>query len=153
MSYERDGNNQNAKFGRPGVIDFDNSSGSGDEDYMFGQPNELSWDMQTSPNVQIPPQSYGQGVGSYSTPPYSAPVNQQEFTINDIPQFSIHDSNAAYEDHATFDGSQPPALPRSDSTWSGEQYTSSDLSDMLGDLKINVTGVGKNSQLSMPSIS
>lgn len=128
-----------------GVLDFDQSSGSGDEDYMMPQPsNGLGWDMQTPSHVQIPTASYNPGIGAFGTPPYSAPVHQQEFAINDLSSLPLDDPNASFEAPNSFNLPQKPSIPRSDSgTWSQDQYTTGDLSDMLGDLKINVNGVGK----------
>ena len=144
VSYERNGMDQNAKFGMQGVLEFDQSSLSGDEDYMIQPQNGYStWDMHTPPNVHIPPASYPTGIGAFGTPPYSAPVHQQEFAIDDL-SLPLDDTHASFDDPNSYSVPSKPSIPRSNSsTWSQDQYTVGDLSDMLGDLKINLNGVGE----------
>ena len=127
-----------------GVLDFDNSSGSGDDDYIPQQGAPMGWDMQNpSHHIQIPPHSYDPNAGSFGTPPYSAPMSQQEFAFSDVATMPLSASHTSFEDPNVFNVSSNPPLARSDSTWSGDQYTETDLSDILGDLKINENGVGE----------
>ena len=129
-----------------GVLDFDQSSGSGDEDYMIPHPSDgFAWDMQTPPNVQIPPASYNPGIGAFGTPPYSAPVHQQEFALNDL-SLPMDDTHPSFDDPSPYSDRSKPSIPRSNSsTWSQDRYATGDLSDMLGDLKISLNGVGEYS--------
>ena len=129
-----------------GVLDFDNSSGSGDDDdYIPHQNAPLSFDMQTpSHHMQMSQQPYNVSMGSYGTPPYSAPMNQQEFSFSDVSSMPLSASQASFNETNGF--ILPPnggTLPLTNSAWSGEQYSAAELSDILGELKIHENGVGQ----------
>ena len=145
VSYERAGANNSSRLGMQGVLDFDNSSGSGGEDDYTPQPSApMSFDMQPSPHhMQVPQQPYNVSMGSYNTPPYAAPVNQPDFSFNDVSSGTLSASHSSFQDPNPFD-LQPNngPLSRSNSAWSGEQYSAAELSDILGELKINENGVG-----------
>ena len=128
-----------------GVLDFDNSSGSGDDDYVPQQGAPMSFDTpSTAHHLQVPQQPYDLNINSYGTPPYSAPINQQEFAFNDVSSMPLNASHTTFQEPSPF--TLPPtgcSLHRLDSTWSAEQYSAAELSDILGELKINENGVGK----------
>ena len=127
-----------------GVLDFDNSSGSGDDDYISQPGAPVGWDMQTPPDrVQIPSQTFDPNIGPFGTPPYSAPMNQQEFTFSDVSALPLSASHTSLNDSHTLNVPTNSSLSRPESTWSGDQYNTNDLSEILGELKINENGVGK----------
>ena len=143
VNYERNGVDQNAKFGMQGVLDFDQSDVSGDEEYMLSQGHDgLPWDMQGSPHMSMHAGQINPGMDHvFGTPPYSAPGQQQEFSIHDL---GLPIDNSAYDDSQAYNmPPKQPSIPRSDSTWSQNEYGSGDLSDMLGELRISANGVGK----------
>lgn len=135
---------QNAKFGMQGVLDFDQSDMSGDEDYMLSQGSSgLPWDMQGNAHMPMHAGQLNHPMdGVFGTPPYSASGHQQEFSIADL---GLPIDNSTYDDTQQYH--IPPkqaSIPRSDSTsWSQNDYGNADLSDMLGELKISANGVGE----------
>ena len=129
-----------------GVLDFDNSSNSGDEDYMSQTGTAMGWDAQgPSHQIHVPPQSYDpNSMGPFTTPPYSAPMNQQEFSYNDLSTMPINAPHSAFPDPNSFNvSSSSSSLPQPPGAWTGDQYSPGDLSDILGELKINENGVGE----------
>ena len=100
VSYERNGANGNARLGMQGVLDFDNSSNSGDEDYMCQTGPSLGWDNpDPSHHINIPPQSYDpNNLGPFTTPPCSAPMNQQEFAFNDVSTMPMNGSQTSFHE-------------------------------------------------------
>ena len=127
-----------------GVLDFDNSSGSGDDDYIPQPGAPVIWDIQTPPDhVQISSQTFDPNMGPFGTPPYSAPINQQEFTFSDVTSLPLSASHTSLNDLHLLNIPSNPSLARSESSWSSDQYGTNDLSEILGELKINESGVGE----------
>lgn len=143
-NYERNGAEQNAKFGMQGVLDFDQSDLSGDEEYMISHdPNGLPWDMQGNMQMPMHPGQYHPGVdGAFPNQQFPSPEQQQDFSLHDL---GLPVDNTSFDDgqhHNILTKQQ--SVPRSESTsWSQTDYASPDLSDMLGELKISANGVGK----------
>lgn len=126
-----------------GVLDFDNSSGSGDDDYIPQHATAMGWDMQdASQQMQARPQPYS-NIGTYGTPPHSAPMQQQDFNFSCINAMPVSASHSFSDSSTLFGLQQDQALPPSNNNWLGDQYPGSDLSDILGELKIGENGVGK----------
>lgn len=127
-----------------GVLDFDQSDVSGDEEYLLSQGHDgVPWDMQGHPHMPMHPSQLNPGMDNvYGTSPYSASGQQHDFTIQDL---GLPVDNSAYDESQHYRA--PPkqtSIPRSDSTsWSQNEYGSGDLSDMLGELRISANGVGK----------
>ncbi|KAG8527142.1 uncharacterized protein KY384_008571 [Bacidia gigantensis] len=145
VNFERNGNDSNSKLGMQGVLDFDNSSGSGDDDYIMPtHPTSMNWNMHDPSNIPGSSQPFDVNIGSFGTPPYSTPIPQQEFSFSDVATMPLSGAPSSFDDTSSYDFNHKPSLPRSSSAWSGEQYSTGDISDILGDLKINENGVAQS---------
>lgn len=122
------------------VLDFDNSSGSGDDDYSHQDDAPALFEIQDPPDyMNMAQQPYGTDLGSFNTPPYSdTGISQQAYSYDDITSMAINAPNAVYHDPTAFHVPHSASLPPSEY----EQYHHTDLSDALGELKINENGVG-----------
>ena len=124
------------------VLDFDNSSHSGDEDYAHTSV-PLDFDLDgIYPAKHSQPGSFHEGLGSeFHTPPYSDGVpSHKEFTYDDIPIIPPE----AFPDHHSLGSDNNTFQPLSSSqgpVWTGES-SAVDLSSILGELKIDEDGVG-----------
>lgn len=143
VNYDRAQAGGNNRLGMQGVLDFDNSSGgSGDEDYSNHSGQQV-FEMQNPPQMQTSHPQYNTGLGPSYTPPYSEPLPQHEFAYNDTSAGPPHLPQPMYH-HASFSTPNDAPLPRVGGNWRNEQFSSAaDLSDVLGELKINENGVGK----------
>ena len=132
-----------ARLGMQGVLDFDNSSGSGDDDYVPQHGNSMGWDMQGAlPQAQFPGQHYG-NIGAYGTPPYSAPMQQQDFNFSGFNTIPVSASDPSFREPSSFGTQRDHSVSQSTNTLIGDPYPGSDLSDILGELKIHESGVGE----------
>lgn len=127
------------------VLDFDNSEGSGDDEYgnMPGGPQ--IFDMQTPrEHMNMSQGPYSAGLAQYHTPPYSDKAfSQHEFTYDDVHSIPLNLHGTSYRDHGSFDPPHSaPLVSANGGTWNNDPYSTTDLSDVLGELKINESGVG-----------
>lgn len=136
-----------AYSGLEGVLDFDHSSASGDDDhyghhaepnhyYDFGQPSDHL------PNTQI---AYGQSLADYSAPVNAeTDANQTNFTYNTVTSMPMTLAET-YQNPTAFQpiNITPPQPPPDENDWQTDRRTASDLSDMLGELSIKENGVGE----------
>ncbi|KAI4149488.1 MAG: hypothetical protein L6R39_002497 [Caloplaca ligustica] len=134
-----------AYSGLEGVLDFDHSSASGDDDhyghhaepnhyYDFGQPSDHL------PNTQI---AYGQSLADYSAPVNAeTDANQTNFTYNTVTSMPMTLAET-YQNPTAFQpiNITPPQPPPDENDWQTDRRTASDLSDMLGELSIKENGV------------
>ena len=124
------------------VLDFDNSSGSGEDEYgqhiNAPQVFELG-NPQGQMHVSQTP--YNDALGVFHSPPYSdRALSQHEFsTYEEVPTMP-----ASFAEHAAFQTSTAPSIPPTSSVaiWSDEQQPVAELSDVLGELKIHENGIG-----------
>ena len=123
------------------VLDFDNSSGSGDEDYSHPAGAAQVFELQ---QPQEPIQgTYNAVLGPpFNTPPYTEKsFSQHEYAFDDISTMPLHVPTPSYRDHHTYNPPQSaPIAPPND--WPKEQYSTAELNDFLGELNINENGVG-----------
>ena len=127
------------------VLDFDHSDGSGDDDYSSLPGGSQIFDMHTPPDhIQMSQGPYSAGLAQYHTPPYSDKAySQQDFAYDDISALALPVTDVSYRDQNAFDISQNTPLPVINNTiWSNEAYSTTELSDVLGELKIHENGVG-----------
>ena len=127
------------------VLDFDNSEGSGDDEYnnFPGGPQVFELQAPQDP-IHVSQGSYGAGLPPFHTPPYSDKAfSQHELAYEDVATIPFPVSEPSYGNKSSFDSSHSnPMHPSNSSIWHSDPYSTSELSDVLGDLKINETGVG-----------
>lgn len=127
------------------VLDFDNSSGSGDEDYPQHTSAPQIFELD-NPQETLPHQgSYYGGLGVFHSPPYSerAP-SQHDFPYDDVPAIPLRMSEGSFQHPSSFATTNGSTLPSSETSpiWSGEHCSVAGLSSILGKLKIDESGVG-----------
>lgn len=148
LNYDRVHGGGGTYSGLEGVLDFDHSSASGDDEhyghheeatqfYDFGNPSDS---LQTR---HIP---FGQGTTHYPNP--ANPGNQPEFNYEVVTSMPMT-LPETYQNPSVFQAvNAAPAPPlHDDSNWANDQPTVTDLSDVLGELSIKENGVG------MPKLS
>lgn len=139
VNYDRVHQGGNHPSGLERVLDFDNSGGSSDEEYGF-QAGAHTFELQNSANhMQVNPANYSAGLVPYNTPPYSDGMMQNDFSYEDLSAMPLPVQQQSF-DHTNLN---PPQSASLDGSWNGEQYPVTELSDVLGELKIHENGVGK----------
>lgn len=128
------------------VLDFENSSG--DDEYTQHQSATQAFELDSSiGHQQSRSGPYRDGLGVFQTPPYSErDLSHQDLSYDCITRVPVH-VEGPFRDQASFDGSLGSTLTASESSsvWN-EQYSAAGLSSMLGELKIDESGVGMFSQ-------
>lgn len=133
------------------VLNFDDDdSGSGDEDdYTYSNDDGHMFEMQNpSEPMSLPQQPYSAGLGSFSAPAYTdGNAGNNDYGYSDIVPVHLNLSDPLYQDPTAFAPQLSASVaPSEHSAWSSEQYSQppADLSDALGELKINDNGIGKS---------
>ena len=129
------------------VLNFDEDSGSGDDDEYGYSDGVDFYDYGPPEAMGLPQQQYNAGMASFGSPPYTdSNAGQNDFTYNNnmapVP-LNLHGSS--YQEQTSFAPMSASLAPSEHSNWSNEQYGQppGDLSDALGELKIHDSGVGK----------
>lgn len=126
------------------VLDFDNSSG--DEEYIQNQSATQAFELVSSiGDQQSRSGPFSDGLGVFKTPPYSeGDLSHQELSYDDITGVPLH-VEGPFQNQASFDSPLGPTLTASESSsiWN-EQYSAAGLSSLLGELKIDESGVGRS---------
>ncbi|KAL9599668.1 MAG: hypothetical protein Q9219_003656 [cf. Caloplaca sp. 3 TL-2023] len=143
LNYDRSHGGGGTYSGLEGVLDFDHSSASGDDEqynqngeasqfYDFGNPNDT---------LQNHPISFGHGMPDYSTAVRNS--NQPDFNYDPITSMPMTFPETYQNPTAFQPVNIPPAPPliREDSNWSTDQKTAAELSEVLGELNIKENGV------------
>lgn len=121
------------------VLDFDNSSHSGDED--FSQQINIPQVFELDDPHSLLQSQQGPYNDVFHTPPYSErSLSSHEYPYDDVSTVP----QSTYHDHPTYDPSDTSTLNTSEngSFWSNDQYSAADLSSILGELKIDEDGIG-----------
>lgn len=121
------------------VLDFDNVHSSADED--FQNPPNLSQNYDVpNPQDHLQPRhgSFGENIGAFQTPPYS----ERAPSLNDFPNYDdmsgMQIRSGAYHDPSNF------TMPsQNGASWSNDQMSAAELTEVLGELKIHESGEGK----------
>ena len=142
VNYDRTHSAPGHISGLESVLDFDNSSHSGDEEYHHQTNASAPLRIQSniSSSIMNPHGPFGHGLNTFHTPPYSeSPLGHEDFSYGIAP--SLHGSFQGIHPYGT---SSEVSLGPVDSvpTWSNDQYSVADLSSVLGELKIEEDGVG-----------
>ena len=145
VNYERTHSNGGRLTGLESVLDFDTSNGSGEEDYHPQTGVQHYYDGVPNPQDMQPSHgSFNNGMGAFHTPPYSdrAPSMNDSF-YDDVPGINLRPEQSFQEppSYAQVNGAAVPT-GLNGSVWTTEQFSAAELSDVLGELKINENGEG-----------
>ncbi|MCJ1396171.1 hypothetical protein MMC18_009060 [Xylographa bjoerkii] len=131
------------------VLDFDNSSGgSGDEDYSQGPIIQNIYHMGSGPELMSsshPP--YAHSLGSSYPPSYTdrsdSQLSHHHIHYDNVTSVPLPTSEASYHSQSSFHTANvnPIDIPESSEPWTHENISAAGLSDVLGELKIDETGV------------
>lgn len=152
VNYDRVQGGGGHALGLERVLDFDNSDGSGDDEYNNFASGQI-YDLQNSQeNMHMSQVPYNAGLQQFSTPPYSDKAfSQHEFGYDEIPSLQHPVSDSSYGDPTTFNLPQSTShRPANNVMWNGDQCSPAELSDVLGELKIHENGVGTLIHLPSP---
>lgn len=144
VNYDRTHMGSGHLSGLERVLDFDNSSGSGDDDYTNVSGGPPTFELQVPPQqMHIPQAPYSAGLPPFNTPPYSdRAMSQHEFAYDDISSMAVQVPDPLYRDHTAFNPPHSAPLQSTERPWNPDQYSAGELSDVLGWLKIHENGVG-----------
>ena len=146
VNYDRARAGSGSASGLERVLDFDTSSGSGDDEYGSQIRANQGFDIGNASEQVHPSQSsYGDGLGVFHTPPYSErPPSLPDYSYSDVPTIRSSNRNPSYHDPPAFQRSNSHTIPSSENSevWSTDSYSAVNLSDVLGELKIDETGIG-----------
>ena len=145
VNYDRTHTGTGNLSGLERVLDFDNSSGSGEDEYNQHMHAPQVFELgNPQTQMHVPQTPYNDALGVFHTPPYSdRALSQHEFsTYEEVPPMP-----APFPDpHTTYQTSTAPSMPSTSGIpiWQhDEQQPVVELSDVLGELKINENGIGR----------
>ena len=151
VNYDR---NHSAASHIPGlerVLDFDNSSGgSGDEDYPSASIVSHAYHVENPSEMINPSQAaYTSGIDAFHTSPYVEKMEGRgHMAYENTPSLAMSVTDSPYQNHPTFQIPRSLSMPVSTqpvengSAWRQEDVSAENLSEALGELKIDETGVG-----------
>lgn len=124
------------------VLDFDQSDGSGDDEYTYEEDTSQLFELQ---NASAPTQEpYSAGLGAFSTPPFSEKdYSQHELGYEKVQPMPLQVSSSSYTAQDIYHPPQnAPLPPTNGGVWTNEQINTTDLSNLMGGLGIANDGVG-----------
>ena len=137
------------------VLDFDNSSGgSGDEDYSQGPIIQNIYHIGSGPELMSsshPP--YAHSLGSSYPPSYTdrsdSQLSHHHMHYENVTSVPLPTSKASYHSQSSFHTSNiiPMDIPENSEPWTHDNMSAAGLSEALGELMIDETGVGKSSTM------
>ena len=146
VNYDRAPLHGSHPLGIEKVLDFDSSSGSGDDDFG-SHGNRLMFDFGDSADHFNRSQVSNDGCMSgdaFHTPPYSERTpSLNEFAFDDF-SIPMHRSDPSYQE-APFTLQHSRSFPTTNASmiWNGEHLSAAKLSNVLGQLKIDENGEGR----------
>ena len=142
VNYDRTHSAPGHVSGLESVLDFDNSSHSGDEDYRHQTSASAPRGFQSngSDGAMNSRGAFRNGLNMFHTPPYSeVALGQEDFSYGLVP--ALDGSFQGTHPYGTSTGISLGSVT-SVPTWSNEPCSVADLSSVLGELKIDEDGVG-----------
>ena len=129
------------------VLDFDNSSGgSGDEDYSQSTVTQDVYQPGTGAEVLGTSQtSFDNGYSAFHSQPYPEKLeSQHNIGYENMPSMQMTAPSVSFQRQSSFQmpSVHPIHLNDNIDSWTGEQMSAANLSEALGELKIDETGVG-----------
>ena len=142
VSHERTHASGGQLLGLERVLDFDQSDGSGEDDYNYEASTSQLFELQNASTHTEGP--YSAGLGAFSTPPFSEKAySQHELGYDEVPPMPLQVSDSAYNPQDTYHPQQNGHLPTNNGgIWNNEHINSTDLSNLMGGLGIANDGVG-----------
>ena len=142
VSNERTHTGNGQLLGLERVLDFDQSDGSGEDEYNYEPGTSQLFELQNSSAHTQPP--YSAGLGAFNTPPFSEKAySQHELGYDEVQAIPLQMSDSSYNAQDIYHPPQSASLPTSNSTvWNNEQVNATDLSNLMGGLGIANDGVG-----------
>ena len=142
VNYDRTHTGSGQISGLERVLDFDNSSGSGEDDYGQHMSGPQVFELgNPTGQMHVPQTPYNDALGVFHTPPYSdRALSQHEFsTYEEIPPMP-----APFPDHNAYQTPTGSSMPSGSGVaiWRDEQQPVGELSDVMGELKIDENGIG-----------
>ena len=124
------------------VLDFDNSSGSGEDDYGNRHMFDFSEAGDHFSRTQVP---YDGGLGgdAFHTPPYSDKTpSLNDYAFDDF-SMPMHGSDPSYQENP-FPVQHCHSFPPLNGSlvWNGEHFSAAEMANVLGHLKIDENGEG-----------
>ena len=132
------------------VLDFDNSSGgSGDEDYTQSSGVPDMYQMVTGAELMGTSQpAYTNSFGAYSHPAYSdKPDSQQTMAYDNIPSMQLPDPSVTLHRQTSYQVPSVHPIPLGDNVEWSREIQSTNLTEALGELKIDETGIGMSNRI------
>ncbi|CAD6582406.1 MAG: hypothetical protein ASARMPRED_000954 [Alectoria sarmentosa] len=123
------------------VLDFDQSDGSGEDEYNYEVGTSQLFELQNaSVHTQGP---YSAGLGAFTTPPFSEKAySQHELGYDEVQPMPLHVSDSLYNAQDVYHPPQSASLATNDvRVWNNEHINATDLSNLMGGLGIANDGV------------
>ena len=145
MNYDRTHSNGGQLSGLEGVLDFDRVNGGGEDDYQAETSLPPYYDGITDPqSMHQSQESFNDSMGPFHTPPYSdSAPSLNDFSYQDIPGVHLRNEHSFHEpgSYRQPNGTVMPNGATGNVCYNGEM-SATELSDVLGELKINENGQG-----------
>ncbi len=146
INYDRDFSSGGQALEAEQVADYDGPTGDRDDAFHQHTPCRPDGSGITGQgHIHRPHVPYSDAVGVYQTTAYSGrSLSHPDLHYGTMATAHISVSDAAYQSVSVFPTPPGQNMPASDSgdSWSPEQFSAASLSDALGELKIDETGVG-----------
>ena len=142
VSHDRTHTGGGQLLGLERVLDFDQSDGSGEDDYNYETGTSQLFDL---PNTSAPTQPpYSAVLDAFNTPPYSEKAfNQTELGYDEVLSIPLQMPDTSYNAQETYHSPQDASFPTNTGTvWRSDQVNGTDLSNLMGGLGIANDGVG-----------
>ncbi len=141
VNYDRTHAGSGHISGHERVLDFD-SSGSGEDEHgqHMNAPQVFELSNPQGP-MHVPQTPYNDALGVFHTPPYSdRALSQHEFNSYE----EVLPMPTSFSNHTPYQTSAAPSMPPASGVaiWPDEQQPILELSDVLGELKIDENGIG-----------
>ena len=147
VNYNRTHSSSTQISGLERVLDFDNSSGgSGDEEYSQPSAQQEPYHPTNGPEILNTSQaSYNSGYESFHPQPYTEKSETRPVMGYDaVPSMHMPTAPVPFQRQSSFHMPNVHTVHMADSAdaWASEQPSAANLSDVLGELKIDETGIG-----------
>ncbi|CAL8575136.1 hypothetical protein XPA_001078 [Xanthoria parietina] len=146
LNYDRVHGGAGSHSGLEGVLDFDHSSASGEDDHYFqhGEPTQFYDFGHPNDSVHNPQVGYGHHLGSFNAPAnVERHPSHTDFSYDPVTSMPMT-LPETFHQPTTFQAinvAPPPPHPSHGSNWTSDQHSPTDLSDVLGQLSIKENGV------------
>ena len=141
VSHDRTHTGGSQLLGLERVLDFDQSDGSGEDDYNYEAGTSQLFELQNaSAQTQGP---YSAGLGAFNTPPFSEKAySQHELGYDEVQPMPLPMSDS-FNAQEMYHPPQSASVPTNNGgLWNNEHINATDLSNLMGGLGIANDGVG-----------